>query len=438
MKVNIHPSKINGIITAPASKSSMQRACAAALVRKGESIIYNPGKSNDDKAALGVIKALGATIEQSENGSIKINSSKFLSGNEIYTLREAEPAMTINNGESGLGIRMFTPLVALSKKEITINGEGSLLTRPMDFFDEIFPQVGVQVISNNGKLPLKVKGPLQPKNITIDGSLSSQFLTGLLLAYSALDAKDVTITVTNLKSKPYIDLTLKVMKDFGLKLPQNMDYKEFYFDESTAGSQPSPVNYTVEGDWSGGSFLLVAGAIAAGIVVKGLDINSTQADKKIIEALKDSGCNFSVSGNEISFSASHADKLSAFKFNATDCPDLFPPLAVLAAYCKGITYIKGVNRLTHKESNRALTIQEELGKMGVKIILDDDVMQIHGGAGFRGTQVCSHHDHRIAMMCAIAALRAQGETVIEDADAVNKSYPDFWDDISKLNASISY
>src|SRR5215831_8995985 len=175
---------ISGNIYAPASKSSMQRACAAALVRKGETIIHNPGISNDDKAALGVIQALGATVENLQDGSLKIISNGVKPITDI-----------VNCGESGLGIRMFAPIVALSEKEITIQGDGSLLSRPMNFFDEVLPQLGVQITSNNGKLPLKLKGPLQPKNITIDGSLSSQFLTGLLLAYAASDAKDATITV---------------------------------------------------------------------------------------------------------------------------------------------------------------------------------------------------------------------------------------------------
>jgi 3-phosphoshikimate 1-carboxyvinyltransferase len=215
----------------------MQRACAAALIRKGESIIRNPGISNDDKAALKVIKALGASVEQLEDGSIKITSDGV---NAV--------ANEVSNGESGLGIRMFAPIVALNAKEMTINGEGSLLTRPMDFFDEIFPQLGIKITSNNGKLPLKVYGPLQPKNIIIDGSLSSQFLTGLLLAYSALDAKDVTITVNNLKSKPYVDLTLSVMEQFQLKVPQHKNHETFYFEIEPINYQSTFIDYTVESD----------------------------------------------------------------------------------------------------------------------------------------------------------------------------------------------
>jgi len=307
----------------------------------------------------------------------------------------------------------------------------------MDFFDEIFPKLGIEIKSNNGKLPLKVKGPLQPKNITIDGSLSSQFLTGLLLAYSALDAKDVTITVTNLKSKPYVDLTLSVMEQFQLKVPHNNEYKEFFFEIEPVNYQSTFIDYAVESDWSGGAFLLVAGAIFGNITVKGLDIASTQADKAVMQALIDCGSNMQIGENAISFPPSGDGGMHSFHFDATDCPDLFPPLAALAAYCNGTTIIKGVHRLAHKESDRGLTIQEEMGKMGLQIELLDNEMHIHGGNGLHGATVHSRHDHRIAMMCAIAALKAQGETVIEEAQAVSKSYPNFYEHIQSLGASIS-
>src|SRR5687768_13774775 len=221
MKVTIHPSQLKGIIQAPASKSSMQRACAAALLSKGTSTIYNPGHSNDDKAAIGIIKALGASVE--------INNEELIINNSGFPLITHNSPLTINCGESGLSIRMFTPIVALSDKEITINGSGSLETRPMDFFDEILPLLGVKIKSNDGKLPMTVQGPLVPANIEVDGSLSSQFLTGLLMAYSAAGAKDVSIKVKALKSKPYIDLTLDVMKQFGMNVPENKNYKEFVF-----------------------------------------------------------------------------------------------------------------------------------------------------------------------------------------------------------------
>ena len=424
MQVTIQPSILHGTIVAPASKSSMQRACAAALVRKGHTIIHNPGISNDDLAALQVITALGAEVETLADGSLHINS------NGIHPI-----SAEVNHGESGLGIRMFAPLVALHNNEMTINGEGSLRSRPMDFFDTVFPQLGIQVQSNQGRLPLVVKGPLQPANITIDGSLSSQFLTGLLMAYSAADAKDVSITVQQLKSKPYVDLTLKVMEDFGLKLPINNSYESFYFTPDSLVQSDKSIEYTVESDWSGAAFLLVAGAVAGNITVKGLDPFSTQADKAVLQALMDCGAVLSIQPNNIEIGPS---PLKAFHFNATDCPDLFPPLVALAANCEGTTVIEGVKRLAHKESDRGITLQQEFAKLGIEIILQDDLMLIKGGTGIKTAITHSRHDHRIAMAAAVAALKANGSVTIEDAEAVRKSYPNFFEHLQQLGAGVTY
>ena len=436
MIVSITPSKILGNIHAPTSKSSMQRACAASLLNAGVTIIHNPGKSNDDLAAIGIIKNLGAEITEDINGSLRIKVSKSFELQESSIVGDDEESASLNCGESGLGIRMFTPLAALSSKEIIINGSGSLLTRPMDFFDEIFPQLGIDIHSNLGKLPIRIKGPLHPKNITIDGSLSSQFLTGLLMAYGKAATAPVIITVKDLKSKPYIDLTLQVMKQFGYDVVNN-NYESFLINPVKLSTLQT-VNYTVEGDWSGAAFLLVAGAISGNIVVTGLDVFSTQADKAILQALMDCGCTLSIEEKQLAISlpAAGIHGLKAFHFNATDCPDLFPPLVALAVYCNGTTTIEGVNRLAHKESNRGLTLQEEFGKMGVAITLQDDLMLVTGSGVVNGAVVHSHHDHRIAMACAVAGLAANGCTTIEEAAAINKSYPAFFEDLKKLGASV--
>ena len=423
MKARVFPSTITGNIVAPASKSSMQRACAAALIRKGETVIKNPGISNDDVAAIEVIQKLGAVVTKLENGDLHIVSGGV------------RPASnTIHCGESGLGIRMFTPIAALSDCPITITGMGSLTTRPMHFFDEILPQIGVSITSDAGKLPLQIQGSIKPQNITVDGSLSSQFLTGLLMAYGGAGAKDCTITVTNLKSKPYIDLTLTVMNHFGWRI-ECINHEQFVFNVPNNALNNTTITYQVEGDWSGASFLLVAGAIAGGIVVEGLDPFSTQADKAVLQALIDAGCQISIQPTKIEIAPL---PLKAFHFNATDCPDLFPPLVALASYCSGKTVIEGVRRLAHKESDRALTLQEEFGKLGVAITLQDDLMIIEGGKGVHGGNVHSRHDHRIAMACAVAALKANGVVEIEDADAINKSYPHFFKDLSYLSAEVDY
>jgi 3-phosphoshikimate 1-carboxyvinyltransferase len=423
MQVTISPSEVKGTISAPASKSAMQRACAAALLRGGKTILHNPGVSNDDEAALDIITQLGALVR-------KVNDTVEIESKGVQPVNNE-----INCGESGLSARMFTSVAALSKTPITVTGKGSLVKRPFSFFTEVLPQLGVECESKEGLLPLRIKGPLQPSNVEIDGSLSSQFLTGLLFAFSAADASDVAITVRNLNSKPYIDLTLQVMKDFGLPVPLNNNYESFYFPATTnTQSTNQPINYSVEGDWSGGAFLLVAGAIAGDIMVKGLNVFSTQADKAILQALMQSGTNISIEEEQIHVRKS---RLKPFHFNATDCPDLFPPLVALAAYCDGTSVIEGIHRLTHKESNRALTLQEEFAKLGVEITFQEDYMLVKGGGKLNGAEVHSRHDHRIAMACAVAALGAEGEVTVEEAEAVNKSYPQFWEHIQKLSATLS-
>lgn len=442
MRAIVHPSKLSGSQIAPASKSSMQRACAAALIHIGKTIIHNPGHSNDDLAALDVIQKLGALVEidsaSNQKGSV---GSVIVNSNGVKPIG---PSM--NCGESGLGIRMFTPIAALSNELINIEGKGSLVKRPMHFFDEILPLVGVKVKSQKGFLPIAIQGPLVPANITIDGSLSSQFLTGMLMAYAAAEKQDVEIKVLDLKSKPYIDLTLAVLNAFGWKV-EHTNYESFRF---LAHTPLEPViEYTVEGDWSGAAFLLVAGAIAGPIKVKGLQLNSTQADKKIMEALLSAKANMkqeedgiligpstNVPTNNFINANNNSNNLIAFEFDATDCPDLFPPLVALASVCAGVTKIKGVSRLAHKESDRGLTLQTEFAKMGVQIQLQGDEMHIHGGALIQSTTVFSQHDHRIAMACGVAALVANGPIEITEAEAINKSYTDFFIHLQALGAKV--
>jgi 3-phosphoshikimate 1-carboxyvinyltransferase len=425
MRVIVYPSSLKGDQEAPASKSSMQRACAAALLHLGKTIIHNPGHSNDDLAALEVIQTLGAIVN-------KTTSSIEIVSNGVNPIG---PEM--NCGESGLGIRMFTPIAALSNKTMTIQGKGSLVKRPMHFFDEIFPSLGIQIASNKGFLPIQIQGPLKATNITVDGSLSSQFLTGLLMAYAASETPEVEIKVVDLKSKPYIDLTLAVLNAFGWNV-KHQHYETFHFESHTP--LLPLIEYTVEGDWSGAAFLLVAGAIAGPIKVKGLQLNSTQADKKIISALIGAHASITIHVDGIIVGPNpdeqHAKNLTAFNFDATDCPDLFPPLVALAAICNGVTEIKGVSRLAHKESDRGLTLQTEFAKMGIQIDLEGDTMKIHGGSEIKSTTVFSQHDHRIAMACAVVALCANGPVAITEAEAINKSYTDFFTHLQQLGAKL--
>jgi 3-phosphoshikimate 1-carboxyvinyltransferase len=403
----------------------MQRACAAALITNGTTIIDHSGTSNDEKAAMNIVQNLGATV------NIVRNEVIITSNNHLFESTFPGKSEVISCGESGLSLRMFAPLAALFKYEITFTGEGSILKRPVNFFDDIFPQLGVEISSNDGKVPIRFKGPIVPKDITVDGSLSSQFLTGLLMAYAKAARNPVKIKVNNLTSRPYIDLTLDVLHHFGFDV-SHTNYEEFTIlpvDQAMSHS----ISYTVEGDWSNIAFLLVAGALSGSVTVKGALLHSSQGDKKIVDALEACGASIKVRDHEISVSR---EDLRSFYFDATNTPDLFPPLVALASYCKGTTTIRGVKRLLHKESNRALTLQKEFAKMHVDVTIEDDLMQVTGSKQVHGARVTSHNDHRIAMACAVAALKANGNTIIEDAEAVKKSYPSFFEDLQKLKVQL--
>ncbi|MGD0340224.1 MAG: 3-phosphoshikimate 1-carboxyvinyltransferase [Bacteroidales bacterium] len=410
----IVPSKVKGEVKAPASKSMTQRAIAAALLAHGQSTITNPSYCDDCLAAMNIAVGLGAKVEPDKD-KMKITGSSVLKEKKL------------NCGESGLAIRMFSPVAALYKTELTITGTGSLKKRPMSMIEDALKQFGIKCESENGFIPLIIKGPLKGGACEIDGSSSSQLLTGLLMALPVA-FNDSVVKVSNLKSKPYIDMTMQVLERFGIKV-QNDNYNQFIIP----GKQTfKPCNFEVESDWSGGAFLLVAGAINGDIIVNGLHTDSRQSDKAILSALDKAGAKMSITGNSIEIRKS---TLKAFEFDATESPDLFPPLASLAAYCKGTSGIKGVARLIHKESDRAAALAEEFGKLNIKVEISGDYMLITGGE-VHGTHVLSHDDHRIAMAVAIAGLGASGKVFIKDSQCVSKSYPGFFDDLRKIGASV--
>jgi 3-phosphoshikimate 1-carboxyvinyltransferase len=223
------------------------------------------------------------------------------------------------------------------------------------------------------------------------------------------------------------------MRSFEMPVPEVKNYERFIFHHHAKSSDSDILKYAVEGDWSGAAFLIVAGAISGDIDISGLQTWSVQADKAILQALEAAGGKFIFERDVLRVFTS---PLKAFTFDATECPDLFPPLAVLAAYANGRSVIKGAGRLIHKESNRALTLQEEFGKLGTRIELSGDEMYIDGGAKLNGAIIHSHHDHRVAMAMAVAALGANGPVIIEEAEAINKSYPAFYTDLHLLGARV--
>lgn len=414
MERYIDPSTLKGTVKAPSSKSMTQRAIAAAMLADGPSIIHNPSYCDDSLAAMSIAVGLGARIEPSPDKIIVDGTGE---------LRESK----LNCGESGLAIRMFSPIAALFSEEIIVTGANSLRKRPMGMIEEALKQLGVDCKTTCGLLPLTIKGPLKGGECEIDGSVSSQLLTGLLMALP-MAQEDSIIKVNNLKSRPYIDMTIQLLKEFGINI-QNEDYSLFRI----RGNQKyTPHEYSVEGDWSGAAFLLVAGAINGDLTVTGLQQSSRQSDMTILDALRDAGAKYTINDNSISISRS---TLKAFSFDATHAPDLFPPLATLASYCVGITTIKGVTRLKHKESNRAESIIQEFGKLGIKVETEEDIMRITGGNP-TGGKVESHEDHRIAMAMAVTALKASGRVYIKDSQSVGKSYPGFFDDIRSMGAIV--
>lgn len=428
MKKQLFSSTIFGTITAPVSKSVMQRALVAALLDHRKVILHNIGQSNDDVDTTKIIEKLGAKVEYYQDKSMKIKSD-FNPETALNNLR------ILNFGESGLAARLFTPIVALMDHRFVLEGEGSLPKRHLGIPEEIFPAINVKFGSRTGRLPFRVKGPLTPANIKIKSIPSSQFLSGLLFAYSHADACDVTIEVEKVNSFPYIDLSLKVMEDFGMKVPENKNYQSFYFpaEPHFHASESTYFDYTIENDWSNAAMMFVAGATAGEVRIGGLDLQSKQGDKIILEILKKVGADISESDGFISV---RKNELKPFEFDATDFPDLFPPLVALAANCAGESIIYGVERLRSKESNRAKSLQYEFSRLGIKVELKDNKMMIKGGT-ISGGNVKSHNDHRVAMALAIAALNATGRVELGDADAVNKSYPYFFADLVSLNATIS-
>ncbi len=398
-------------ISVAASKSYLQRALAISALAEGISVLNEVSWCDDSEAARKIIENLGSKISET-NRKLSINSKALVFDKLDY-----------NAGEAGLSIRMFSPILALSDKEINFTGEGSLKTRPIDIISNALSQLGVEIKSNKGFLPLKIKGPIQSGNITIDGSLSSQLLTGLLITLPILNG-DSIIEVHNLKSIPYIDMTLSIIQDFGVSV-ENIKNKTF----KIKGNQKyKATNYDIEGDWSGGAFFLVYGAIKGKVEVLNLNPNSLQADKAILSALQLAGAKITLKEKS---TIVEKEQLNAFNFDATDCPDLFPPLVCLASQCGGISKIKGISRLTHKESDRAKVLQEEFGKIGFDISLKDDNMYVRGGLA-KASTINSHNDHRIAMAGGLMNLFCDGEIKIKNKEAVNKSYPNFFKDLEIL------
>lgn len=407
----IQNGKFEGEITIPSSKSDGQRALLAAAISPGISSISGLGTSADELAMLSAIQKMGAKISKKSNGTL-----------EIAGVEELPMNLSVSSDESGLGFRLLVGALASFSGQKIITAKGSLTTRTMSVFEEYLPKMGVEVHSENGFPPLKINGKLKAGFYEIDGSLSSQFISGLLFGFSRLNEKS-TIQVNNLVSRPYVDMTLNTLRAFGAEI------NETEVDTFTIQARElKATNYQVEADWSSASYWLVASALGQNLTIHNLNLESKQADKNLLKVFELANCAIDYS-NGIQINGKNR---TTFEFDATDCPDLFPALVVFAAGINGKSIISGTNRLVHKESNRALTLQSEFGKLGLKIELTEIEMHVFGTGKLTGGKVNSHNDHRIAMSLGIASCLADSTIEIEGAEAVSKSYPTFWDDFKHL------
>jgi 3-phosphoshikimate 1-carboxyvinyltransferase len=391
---------------------------AAALLASGRTTLRGIELCRDTRSAIDAIEKLGARVEIKDDNTLIIDGGLRPMVNRL------------NVGESGLAARLFTPIAALGGESMTIDGEGTLKHRPMAMMVNPLRDLGVEVRDGGGRLPIEVKGPIAGGRIVVDGSISSQFITGLLIALP-MAKSDTTVEVHNAVSTPYIDMTLDTLERFGVEVMHNEgDYTEFYIE---GNQEYKPVNYTIESDWSAAAFIMVAAAIAGDVTVKNISTLSRQADTLVCRALERAGASIII--EEGAITVSHRS-LEAFSFDATNSPDLFPALVALAAAAEGVSTIYGIERLRGKESDRGEVLREEYKKLGIEIELDyeENVMRIVGGKP-HAAEVDSHDDHRIAMSLAITALRIEEEVPIRNRECVVKSYPSFFEDLEMLKTN---
>ena len=410
--------RLHGEVIPPCSKSYAQRALAAALLASGRTTLRGIELCRDTRSAIEAIRTLGARVEIKDDNTLIIDGG----------LRPT--ANTLNVGESGLAARLFTPIAALGGEAMRIEGEGTLRHRPMAMMVEPLRTLGVEVRDGGGRLPIEVHGPIKGGRVVVDGSISSQFITGLLIALPCAKS-DTTIEVRDAVSTPYIDMTLETLERFGVEVMHNEgDYSEFYIE---GNQELKPVDYTIESDWSAAAFIMVAAAIAGEVTVRNISTLSRQADTLVCRALERAGASIII--EEGAITVAHRP-LEAFTFDATNSPDLFPALVALAAAAEGVSTIRGIERLRGKESDRGEVLKEEYRKLGIDIELDYDenVMRVVGGKP-HAADVDSHDDHRIAMSLAITALRIEDEVAIRNRECVAKSYPSFFEDLEMLKTN---
>jgi len=422
--LKIKPSKVAGEVMASPSKSYTHRAFMVALLAQGESKVINPLLSFDTEATIEAARVLGAGIIQ--EGEI---------WRVLGTGGELKPRTdVIDARNSGTTIRLMSAIAALSPKLVRLTGDESVCARPMGPLIEALANLGAKARCEGpqGRPPLVVGGGLRGGGVEITGAISSQFISALLLA-SPYAKEDVEITVTEeLRSKPYVEITLELLDTAGARIKRSRDFMEF---KIPGGQVFKARDFEISGDFSSAAFVLAAAALAGGTVrVNNLDVRSAQGDKRIIELLREFGADVRVKGKAVEVSGGGG--LSGIEADCGDNPDLVPALAVLGSVAEGRTRLMNIPHLRFKETDRIRALASELRKLGGEVKERPDELRVLGVEQLKGSKLTSYGDHRMAMALAVAGLVARGETIVDGAESIPVSYPGFVEDMRKLGAKM--
>jgi 3-phosphoshikimate 1-carboxyvinyltransferase len=424
MKLIVKPSIVAGDLFAPASKSYTHRAIILASFAKGESVIKNPLIANDTLYTIKACKLFGAQIIAKKNKLI-IKGNQGIINLNPYIKR-------IYVGSSGTTLRFICAIAALANKKTLVTGTKGICRRPNQELINSLNKLGLSVKSSNSNYPPIVidRGNFKGGVIDISGQVSSQFISALLLI-SPFAKPGLKIKIKDkLVSRPYVDITIDMMKKFGVKV-KNTNYSSFFIN---SGQSYQCCNYKVEGDFTSASYFFAAAAICnSQISITGLDYQSFQGDKYFLNILKKMGCQVINSKNKISLIGNN--KLKGIDIKMENFPDIVQSLAIVSSYAKGNTVIRKISHLKYKETNRLAALTKELNKMNIKTKALSNSLTIYGGNP-KGTLINTYNDHRMAMSFAVMGLRAQGKTIIKNPKTVAKSYPNFFNHLKKLGADV--
>lgn len=415
MTLVVHPGRVQGRVVAPPSKSYTHRALLLGLLAEGETRVLDALASEDPRATLEAVEALGARVRR-EGDAILIQSGG----------RVRAPGRPLDCLNSGTTLRLASAIACLADAPVALTGDASLRKRPMEPLAEALRALGAAAATTAGKAPITVRGPLRGGTARLPGDVSSQFVSALLLAGARTPEGIVVEIDGELKSRPYVDITIEMMEDFGARA----DARGGGFAVE-GGQRYQAREYRVPGDYSTAAFPLVAGALAGEVRVENLPARTAQGDKAIVEYLERFGA--TIDARERSATA-RASELRGCEIDLSDTPDAFPALCALAAHARGETVLKGAAHLRFKESDRIRAMVENLRRLGVEAQERPDGAVIRGGRvrGARG--LATHGDHRVLMALAVCALRAEGPLELDDHEAFAVSYPAFLDDFRRLGA----